>query len=36
MKKDVKGKRCALEQDKGIINNLVSLLEEDDDFVKKH
>jgi len=34
MKKDVKGKRCALEQDKGIINNLVSLLEEDDDFVK--
>ena len=34
MKKDVKGKRCALEQDKGIINNLVSLLEEDDNFVK--
>lgn len=34
MKKDAKGKRCALEQDKGIINNLVSLLEEDDDFAK--
>ena len=34
MKKDVKGKRCALEQDTGIVNNLVNLLEEDKDFVQ--
>ena len=32
MKKDVKGKRCALEQDTSVVNNLVNLLEEDKDF----
>ena len=35
MKKNVKGKRCALEQDGGVIDNIVNLLEEDEEFVKK-
>ena len=34
MKKDLKGKRCALEQDTGIVNNIVNSLEEDKDFVQ--
>ena len=35
MKKNIKSKRHALEQDTGAINNLVKILEEDDDFVQK-
>jgi len=31
MKKDIKGKRCVLDQDKSIITNLVSLIDDDDD-----
>ena len=31
MKKDIKGKRCVLDQDKSIITNLVSLINDDDD-----
>ena len=31
MKKEIKGKRCVLDQDKSIITNLVSLIDEDDD-----
>ena len=30
MKKDIKGKRCVLDQDKSIITNLVSLIDDDD------
>ena len=37
MKKQHEGKRCALDQDTNVVTNLVSLLEEDDeyDFIKK-
>jgi len=33
MKKDIKCKRCVLDQDKSIITNLVSLIDDDDDDV---
>ena len=31
MKKEIKGKRCVLDQDKSAIANLTSLLDDDDD-----
>ena len=34
MKKEIKAKRCTLDQDKAVITNLVSLLEDEDEYFK--